>query len=97
QEDASSGRWLGAVLDGADGDAWRQQVRKAWMAGDKAELERLAGAAKVEEQPPSFLLLLANLFLPSTSTARLELLQRIQRAYPGDFWANVGLGRVLFD
>jgi tetratricopeptide (TPR) repeat protein len=93
-EEAEVRPWLVEVLNAADGDPWRAQLRRAWAAGDLRALGRLAGRADVGKQPPSFLLWVAGR-LPHAGPERLELLRRTQRAYPADFWANHHLAQAL--
>jgi serine/threonine protein kinase/Flp pilus assembly protein TadD len=87
-----SREWLIDVLQKADSDPWRNKVRPVWK--QPAMLEPLARDIDVRQQPPSFLLLVVTA-LPIASPIRLDLAQRVQFAYPGDFWANHELGRVL--
>src|SRR5262249_21387166 len=86
--------WLVAVLNDADRNSWRAQVRQAWAAGEGATIEQRAGAVDVSRQPPSFLLWVAAV-LPKAGPMRLALLRRIQQGYPADFWANHGLANEL--
>ncbi|HZY89960.1 MAG TPA: protein kinase, partial [Gemmataceae bacterium] len=50
-EEAEVRPWLVEVLNAADGDPWRAQLRRAWAAGDLRALGRLAGRADVGKQP----------------------------------------------
>jgi serine/threonine protein kinase/Tfp pilus assembly protein PilF len=91
--DASDDRsWLVDVLQKADGDSWRNQVRRAKK--DPAKLAALVKDVDVRGQMPSFLLSAASA-LPVGSPARLDLARRIQSAHSGDFWANTWLGNEL--
>ncbi|HMF13507.1 MAG TPA: hypothetical protein VKE94_14410, partial [Gemmataceae bacterium] len=92
RKDSDDREWLIKVLEKADSDPWRNKVRRAWK--QPAVLEALAKDIDVRRQPPSFLLLVAKA-LPIESQGRLDLLNRVQFAYPGDFWTNEGLGREL--
>src|SRR5581483_8843217 len=90
------------ILKVADDDSWRQQVRQARAnrdAGapeqDAGALEQLAREANVEKQPPSFLLLTAYHLPARMWSTRLELLRRVQNAYPADLWANLELASAL--
>ena len=93
--DPQTRQWLLAVLTAADFDAWRRQVRKALLDPDGKPLEPLARAVDVRSQPPSFLLLVAGKLPREMKSHRLELLRRIQRAYPADLWANQDLALQL--
>src|SRR5262249_37979458 len=92
REDSAARAWLFDVLEKADSDSWRNKVRQA--RNQPATLEALARDIDVRQQPPSFLLLVANC-LPVESPSRLDLARRVQFAYPGDFWANLRLGFEL--
>jgi superkiller protein 3 len=91
REDANSRPWLLEVLQTADGDPWRREVRKSRNA---SELDRLVKDVDVSRHPASFLVLTIRA-LPIKSPTRLDLARRVQRAYPGDFWANQRLGNDL--
>ena len=93
--DAQSRQWLLTALADADKDPWRIRVRKALAGSDWQTLEPLVRAADVQKQPPSFLLGVAEELPERMRPTRLELLQRTQRAYPADLWANHGLAREL--
>jgi serine/threonine protein kinase/Flp pilus assembly protein TadD len=95
--DVQSRQWLLATLAEADSDVWRVQVRQALARRDGKALEARAREADVDKQPPSFLLHVARSLPASLRAARLELLQRIQRAYPGDLWTNHALALELQD
>jgi serine/threonine protein kinase/tetratricopeptide (TPR) repeat protein len=88
KDDAALRQWMLTVLDSADNDPWRVRVRKAVAGNDGPALAQLAGEADVGKQPPSFLLFVAVNLPPPMKAARLDLLRRIQRAYPADLWAN---------
>jgi serine/threonine protein kinase/tetratricopeptide (TPR) repeat protein len=94
--DSAIAQSLIAVLNAADADSWRVQVRKAWGADDQETLARLARDVDVQTQMPNFLLWTARLLTRTGSATRLDLLRRIQRAYPGDFWANESLAWNLY-
>jgi tetratricopeptide (TPR) repeat protein len=95
--DAQVRQWLHAVLDGADADPWRQQVRKALADRNPLVLEQLAREADVQTQPPSFLLFVAHSLPTSMRPTRLNLFRRIQGAHPADLWANQALGDDLYE
>jgi tetratricopeptide (TPR) repeat protein len=93
--DTQTRQWLLAVLAAADSDAWRVQVRRALLDPDGIRLEPLARAVDVRGQPPSFLLLVAEKLPQVMKSHRLELLRKIQRAYPADLWGNHQLAVAL--
>jgi serine/threonine protein kinase/uncharacterized protein HemY len=80
-----------AILERADRDPWRNQVRAAWGHKDKQAFTRLAHDSSVLEQPPSSLLLLAK-SLGFKSALGRDLLRQAQRRYPANFWLNLELG-----
>jgi serine/threonine protein kinase/Flp pilus assembly protein TadD len=88
-------QWLVAVLTEADDDPWRVAARQALGSRDASAIAPLARTADVTRQPASFLLALARALRPPTGRTGLRLCARIQRQYPGDFWANHQLGWVL--
>jgi tetratricopeptide (TPR) repeat protein len=85
-------QWYLEVLQLADSDPWRREVRKAWR--NVFELNRLVKDVDVGRQPANFLVLVIGA-LPAKSPSRLALGRRVQRAYPDDFWANQWLARDL--
>jgi serine/threonine protein kinase/tetratricopeptide (TPR) repeat protein len=95
KSEARTRQWLLAVLAAADSDAWRVQVRRALLDPDGIPLEPLARAVDVPGQPPSFLLLVAEKLPQAMKSHRLELLRKIQRAYPADLWGNHQLAVAL--
>jgi serine/threonine protein kinase/Flp pilus assembly protein TadD len=80
----------------ADDDAWRNQVRAAFLANDLPALKALSASADVATLPPPTLLLLAEALDALGETgAAANLLQRAQPAHAGDFWINLRLGMFL--
>jgi tetratricopeptide (TPR) repeat protein len=89
-------QWLISVLSAADKDDWRVQVRK--VMGDWKALEQLVREVDVRQQPPSFLLLLVAGSIPvHRQSTRLEMLRRLQGAYPADLWTNHTLAYELMN
>jgi serine/threonine protein kinase/Flp pilus assembly protein TadD len=88
-------KWLLAVLNVVDSDPWRVIVRKAARDQDLQTLVRLAREVDVTRQPPSFLAPMVRR-LSRKDPVGLDLARRVQRAYPGDFWANHHLGESLW-
>jgi serine/threonine protein kinase/tetratricopeptide (TPR) repeat protein len=93
REDRQARPWLTSVLDAADTGPWRKRVQQAVQASDWKALEQLIEEAATARQPPSLLLRLARM-IPA-SPIRNQVARRIQRAYPGDFWANHDLANML--
>jgi tetratricopeptide (TPR) repeat protein/serine/threonine protein kinase len=87
--------WAKAVLDGAERDPWRVQVLRTIPRGDLRELERLAHTADLRDQPAEFLVRVAKELSRRSPEAGLAFFFRVRERYPGDFWANTELGRVL--
>jgi tetratricopeptide (TPR) repeat protein/serine/threonine protein kinase len=94
KEDRHVRPWLTAVLDAVDTGPWRKRAQQAVGAKDWKALEQLIEEAVTARQPPSLLLRLARM-IPTTSSIRIPVAQRIRRAYPGDFWANHDLATLL--
>jgi tetratricopeptide (TPR) repeat protein len=90
-----TGKWLLATLQAADNDAWRVRVRKAVVDGDWMVLEQHVREVDVRKQHPGLLILVAFSFPAPRESDRVELLERVQNAYPDDFWANEELGLEL--
>jgi tetratricopeptide (TPR) repeat protein len=70
-------------------------VRKALASQDWQTLEQLARESKVKAQPTSSLINAALGLPPEMRASRPDLLRSVQRAYPGDLWANHNLGHEL--
>jgi tetratricopeptide (TPR) repeat protein len=95
RKELQKGQWLLTTIAAADKDAWRVRVREVLASGDAKALEQRAREADVSQQPPSFLVVLADSLPRQAGAVRLELLRRTQRAYPADLWANHHLGFEL--
>jgi serine/threonine protein kinase/tetratricopeptide (TPR) repeat protein len=95
QGDSQTRRWLLAALNSADNDPWRTRARQAMVDRDPEALAPLARAAVERKQPPNFLLSVALHLPKQMGSVRLELLRRVRRAYPADFWANYWLAYEL--
>jgi tetratricopeptide (TPR) repeat protein len=88
--------WLERLLAAADTDRWRQRVRVARARNDRQALEALAREVDATAQPPEELFLIdRSLRQRGAAEGALELLQRAQEAFPGDFWINHDLGMAL--
>jgi serine/threonine-protein kinase len=88
---------LARVVDAADRDPWRQQVRLALARDDQGALERLAGAAEFGQQRPQTILLLARHTYRKFPQRVVELLRSAQQRFPADFWINYTLAGILDD
>jgi tetratricopeptide (TPR) repeat protein len=86
--------WLMEVLEAADPDPWRQQVRQAILQGDPARLTRLVSKVDVARHPPHFFIQISHSPLLQWKSI-LGLLRRAQRQYPQDFWLNFHLAWSL--
>jgi tetratricopeptide (TPR) repeat protein len=93
--DVQARQWLVSVLNSADKDDWRVQVRE--VIGDGKALEQLAREVDVRQQPTDFLLLVVRCLPAHPKSNRLELLRRLQGAYPADLWTNHGLAFELMN
>jgi serine/threonine-protein kinase len=91
--------WVLAVARLADPDptGWRDRARDPAVRADPAALVDVIKTAPVAEQSVPLLLALDwHLSHPtSDSQERLPFLKRVQQAHPGDFWANLTLGKAL--
>jgi serine/threonine-protein kinase len=88
--------WLRAVLQAADKDVWRNQVRDAVATGNRHTLEALAREVDLASQPPAAVTSLSWALLDMDAyEAVIALLRPAQRQYPGDYWINLDLGQAL--
>jgi serine/threonine protein kinase/tetratricopeptide (TPR) repeat protein len=94
-KDVATRRWLLATLHASDNVAWRGRARKALVHNQRTQLERLVGEVDERKQPANFLILVATKLPAQGKPTLLELLRRIQRAYPADLWANHWLAAEL--
>jgi serine/threonine-protein kinase len=95
--DPRSRGWALDVARRADPDptGWRDRARDPAIRSDQTALAEVIRAASAPDEPVSLLLALDAL-LDRESKERLPFLRRVQRAHPGDFWANITLGGVLY-
>jgi serine/threonine-protein kinase len=91
-------RWLLEVLRRADPNPTqiRQRLRDPALWKDQAALRELAETALAEKPSPQLLVAVGERLLHAGADA-VPFLQRVQREYPGDFWANLALGIVLLE
>lgn len=92
--------WLWAVIQAADPDPWRQNVRNACELQDvplrRAELEELVDAADFSNQPVRFLNQVgAELLRVSAIDRATEFLKRLWQEYPDDLSTNISLAISL--
>ncbi|MCI0358870.1 MAG: protein kinase [Planctomycetaceae bacterium] len=95
KHDVQMRRWLSEVVGAIERNPWRTEVRRACEVGDQAKLALLIEKTDIDGHPPSFLLWVRRRLQPPDGLVALEFLRRIQRAHPGDFWANTDLGMTL--
>jgi eukaryotic-like serine/threonine-protein kinase len=89
-------RWVLTVARLADPDptGWRARARDPAVRENPTALAEVIDTATVADQPPQLLLALDKHLKPD-SPERLTFLRGVQRAHPGDFWANLTLGDAL--
>ncbi len=85
-----------AISRQADPDPWRDQVRDPKHWNDLAALQKLAATAKVEQQTPPILILLAGR-LGAAGGNGTSLLRQALVMHPADFWLHFTLGTMLKD
>ncbi len=85
--------WILTVARSVDPDPWRDRVRDQDHWADLDHLQNLAADAVVEDQPVNIMVAMGTRWrrLGGDPTAFLE---RVQRAYPNDFWVNFELGHL---
>src|SRR5262249_24458036 len=94
--DLGQRRWVLAVARLADPDptGWRARARDPAVRENPTALAEVIDTATVADQPPQLLLALDKHLKPD-SPERFRFLRGVQRAHPGDFWANLTLGVAL--
>jgi hypothetical protein len=86
------------VAQVVDPDRWRGSLRKALAtdSGRRADLEKLAATAPIEElSPPTVYLLAFALREAGAHALAVEVLRRGQQRYPADFWIHQDLAFLL--
>jgi eukaryotic-like serine/threonine-protein kinase len=88
--------WVLGVARRADPDptGWRDRARDPAVRADQAALVEVIKTAPVADTSVPLLLAL-NRHLAFGSPERLPFLKKVQQAHPGDFRANLTLGRAL--
>jgi tetratricopeptide (TPR) repeat protein len=81
-------RWLGLVLELADGDPWRNQARQALEKEDWPQLEKALKEVAVEQHPPVLLHLLASYLPQDAWVTKMDVFLQMERNYPGELWAS---------
>ncbi|MDB5349852.1 MAG: serine/threonine protein kinase [Planctomycetota bacterium] len=96
--DPARKRRLREVADAADPEPGRfaARLRRALGKADRAALDGLARAVRVEDHPASSLVALgAGLRAAGALDEAVELLRAAQLRHPGDFWINLELASAL--
>jgi len=87
------------VLDLLDKDVWRSQYRKAYRKRNGAELYRLSQTVDIQAEPLTVLIQLSRIISgqdwKGEIEASVQLLERLQKRYPNDFWVNHHLAFAL--
>jgi tetratricopeptide (TPR) repeat protein len=85
-----------AVARQADPDSVRNQVRLAWAQGQRDTLVKLARDSNITAGRAATVVLLGeSLRYWGELDQAVNLFQRAQPRYPGDFWINLGLASFL--
>jgi tetratricopeptide (TPR) repeat protein len=102
REEAGGTNWkqLLDVAREADPDTWRCTLREARATGRKEDLEKVLRSRPIQNLPPTTLALLGVLFSQKEKSAAklaVTVLRAAQQHYPGDFWINENLAKLLSD
>jgi serine/threonine protein kinase/tetratricopeptide (TPR) repeat protein len=81
-------RWLGHVLELADGDPWRKQARQALENEDWRHLEKALKEVAVDKHPPVLVHLLASYLPQDAWVTKMDVFLQMERSYPGELWAS---------
>jgi tetratricopeptide (TPR) repeat protein len=84
---------LAEVLAVVDGDTFRDNVRRAWVAGDDKAIVRLAKSDEAIQQPPRFAIMLGNLSILPVDRRR-AILTAAHRSRPRNFALLMDLGEL---
>jgi len=94
--DLGSWRVLVEIALQADSDPWRTEMRRAYLASDRARLLELAESEEASNASPESLDLLARCLVEMGATGEaIELLRKASRQYPEDFWISHNLASQL--
>ena len=81
-----------SIVEQADPNAFRKQVRAALLAGESERRVGLVGKAETQEQPPVISAWLgASLRDTKQLEAAIQVLKQAQLRHPSDFWINYEL------
>jgi serine/threonine-protein kinase len=95
-ESAATRARLREVLDLADDDPWRRQLRAGLTGYDAAKREELLLAPEAPDQPPVVVAGLGEVLIHSPQGQLAQaLLHKAQERHPEDFWINYQLGYLL--
>jgi tetratricopeptide (TPR) repeat protein len=87
---------LRAIVPAADDDPWRQRLRRAAVAGDRAALRDLsAEARRLSLRPASVVLLSEYLVQTGQRAEAVAALRWARRSHPTEFWIHYSLGIFL--
>ncbi|MEN8681110.1 MAG: protein kinase, partial [Akkermansiaceae bacterium] len=87
---------LQEVIEIADNDPWRRELRAAIRTKDAIALEFLADSPDLDKQPPQVVLGIASAFAEHQLAApMMEIMRRTQAQHPTRFWPNFRLGMAL--
>jgi tetratricopeptide (TPR) repeat protein len=93
QTDARLRQRLRSIAELADGNPWRNRVRRAVVENDRRTLEELAARPEVAEFPPGTAYLLGQALANAGSGLKaVEVLSAAQQRSPEEFWLNYQLG-----
>jgi serine/threonine protein kinase len=94
--DAAQRTWLLELAQQTDPvlDVWRQRLLDPTAWEDPRRMAELAETAPVASEPVSLLLALGER-LGALGGGGAPFLQRVQKEYPADFWANLILGNRM--
>jgi tetratricopeptide (TPR) repeat protein len=87
--------WLVELMKSADTDPWRKRIRQTVATKDWQAMEQLLREVDLATQPPSILIQFTEIVTAQRKESQLDMLHRIQRAYPDDLWANSSLAWEL--
>jgi serine/threonine protein kinase/tetratricopeptide (TPR) repeat protein len=94
--DAGIEERLLAVLERADADSWRSQLRDAFRRRDAKALKELAADQRLSAQPPATVVLLGEaLWRVGAFPLAIAVLRSAQQRHPNDFWINHHLAFTL--
>jgi tetratricopeptide (TPR) repeat protein len=94
--DAGGRERLRIVVDLADDNAWRRQLRDPAVRSDARRLANLTRQPDVKAQPPTTLFLLGQALQDAGLAGEaIALLRGSQQQHPDDFWINYSLAYLL--